>query len=215
MNLCYLVDLLRKIIPRQIKAEKAVTIIRETVEELIAKCKEIVDAEGEQINGEDYVNDSDPSILRFLLATHDEVSSVQLRDDLLSMLVAGHETTGSVLTWTLYLLSKTLFASLGPLVVADFRLGVDFGVLFLYGGMWLFFSPCCLLIFPLAASSVSPLNPSVLVVLLLFPKWFAGLLVPAALVVVCPFGSFPAGWFRGLLPWLLICPFGSFQLAVP
>ncbi|KAH0462861.1 hypothetical protein IEQ34_010436 [Dendrobium chrysotoxum] len=98
--------LLRKIIPRQIKAEKAVTIIRETVEELIAKCKEIVDAEGEQINGEDYVNDSDPSILRFLLATRDEVSSVQLRDHLLSMLVAGHETTGSVLTWTLYLLSK-------------------------------------------------------------------------------------------------------------
>ena len=28
----------------------------------------------------------------------------QLRDDLLSMLVAGHETTGSVLTWTLKLL---------------------------------------------------------------------------------------------------------------
>ena len=35
-----------------------------------------------------------------------QVSSVQLRDDLLSMLVAGHETTGSVLTWTVYLLSK-------------------------------------------------------------------------------------------------------------
>ncbi|KAJ0793919.1 putative carotene epsilon-hydroxylase [Helianthus annuus] len=34
------------------------------------------------------------------------VSSQQLRDDLLSMLVAGHETTGSVLTWTTYLLSK-------------------------------------------------------------------------------------------------------------
>lgn len=31
---------------------------------------------------------------------------MQLRDDLLSMLVAGHETTGSVLTWTIYLLSK-------------------------------------------------------------------------------------------------------------
>lgn len=42
----------------------------------------------------------------FLLASREEVSSVQLRDDLLSMLVAGHETTGSVLTWTLYLLSK-------------------------------------------------------------------------------------------------------------
>ncbi|KAK8940578.1 hypothetical protein KSP39_PZI009848 [Platanthera zijinensis] len=102
------VDLLRKIIPRQIKAERAVALIRNTVEELIAQCKEIVEAEGEQIKGEDYVNDSDPSILRFLLAARDEVSSVQLRDDLLSLLVAGHETTGSVLTWTLYLLSKDL-----------------------------------------------------------------------------------------------------------
>ncbi|XP_020517371.1 carotene epsilon-monooxygenase, chloroplastic isoform X2 [Amborella trichopoda] len=35
-----------------------------------------------------------------------KVTSLQLRDDLLSMLVAGHETTGSVLTWTVYLLSK-------------------------------------------------------------------------------------------------------------
>lgn len=98
--------LLRKIIPRQIKAEKAVTILRKTVEELITKCKEIVEAEDERIGGEEYVNEADPSILRFLLASREEVSSVQLRDDLLSMLVAGHETTGSVLTWTLYLLSK-------------------------------------------------------------------------------------------------------------
>ncbi|KAI4371336.1 hypothetical protein MLD38_019584 [Melastoma candidum] len=94
------------IIPRQIKAEKAVTVIRETVEELITKCKIIVESEGEKIDQEEYVNDTDPSILRFLLASREEVSSVQLRDDLLSMLVAGHETTGSVLTWTLYLLSK-------------------------------------------------------------------------------------------------------------
>ncbi|XP_062165800.1 carotene epsilon-monooxygenase, chloroplastic isoform X1 [Alnus glutinosa] len=95
-----------KIIPRQIKAENAVTVIRRTVEELVAKCKEMVEAEGERIDEEEYVNDADPSILRFLLASREEVSSVQLRDDLLSMLVAGHETTGSVLTWTLYLLSK-------------------------------------------------------------------------------------------------------------
>ncbi|KAH7512052.1 hypothetical protein FEM48_Zijuj12G0049500 [Ziziphus jujuba var. spinosa] len=67
---------------------------------------EIVEAEGERIDEEEYVNDTDPSILRFLLASREEVSSVQLRDDLLSMLVAGHETTGSVLTWTVYLLSK-------------------------------------------------------------------------------------------------------------
>ncbi|GAB4856531.1 cytochrome P450 [Ancistrocladus abbreviatus] len=100
------VKALCKIIPRQIKAEKSVAIIRKTVEELIAQCKEIVEAEGEMIDNEEYVNEADPSILRFLLASREEVSSVQLRDDLLSMLVAGHETTGSVLTWTVYLLSK-------------------------------------------------------------------------------------------------------------
>ncbi|VAH17855.1 unnamed protein product [Triticum turgidum subsp. durum] len=100
------IDLLCKIVPRQIKAEKAVNTIRSTVEELIIKCKAIVDAENEQIEGEEYVNEADPSILRFLLASREEVSSLQLRDDLLSMLVAGHETTGSVLTWTIYLLSK-------------------------------------------------------------------------------------------------------------
>lgn len=96
-----------KIVPRQIKAERAVTLIRKTVEELITKCKEIVEAEGERLTEEEYVNDSDPSILRFLLASREEVSRAQLRDDLLSMLVAGHETTGSVLTWTAYLLSKS------------------------------------------------------------------------------------------------------------
>ncbi|XP_065857299.1 carotene epsilon-monooxygenase, chloroplastic [Euphorbia lathyris] len=100
------IQALCKIVPRQIKAENAVRVIRDAVEELIAKCKEIVESEGERIDDEEYVNDSDPSILRFLLASREEVSSVQLRDDLLSMLVAGHETTGSVLTWTLYLLSK-------------------------------------------------------------------------------------------------------------
>lgn len=100
------ISALCKVVPRQIKAEKAVSLIRQTVEELIAKCKEIVETEGEMIDEEEYVNDRDPSILRFLLASREEVSSAQLRDDLLSMLVAGHETTGSVLTWTAYLLSK-------------------------------------------------------------------------------------------------------------
>jgi hypothetical protein len=37
------------------------------------KCKEIVEAENEQIEGEEYVNEGDPSILRFLLASRDEV----------------------------------------------------------------------------------------------------------------------------------------------
>ena len=48
-----------------------------------------------------------PAVLRFLIASREEVDSVQLRDDLLSMLVAGHETTGSVLTWTVDLLARS------------------------------------------------------------------------------------------------------------
>ena len=55
---------------------------------------------------EEYVNAEDPSILRFLLAAGDEVSSKQLRDDLMTMLIAGHETSAAVLTWTTYLLSQ-------------------------------------------------------------------------------------------------------------
>lgn len=93
-------------IPRQRKAKAAVETIRATTEELIAKCKAMVEAEEEAaaFDPENYINESDPSVLRFLIASREEVSSIQLRDDLLSMLVAGHETTGSVLTWTLYLL---------------------------------------------------------------------------------------------------------------
>lgn len=67
------VSAFRKIIPRQIKAEKAVSVIRSSVEELIAKCKEIVEAEGERIDEEEYINETDPSILRFLLASREEV----------------------------------------------------------------------------------------------------------------------------------------------
>ena len=147
--------LLAPLIPRQRKALEAVKLIRQTTEELIAKCKQMVDAE-EQVTmracaselllcaplilcssqghtanhraaysqnnpsspeatghhalqarfEEGYINEGDPSVLRFLIASREEVSANQLRDDLLSMLVAGHETTGSVLTWTFYLLAN-------------------------------------------------------------------------------------------------------------
>lgn len=98
---------LKYFVPRFQKVDAAVTLIRNTTEELIGKCKQMVDAEEEAAfaaGGEEYVNDADPSVLRFLIASREEVTAQQLRDDLLSMLVAGHETTASVLTWTLYLL---------------------------------------------------------------------------------------------------------------
>lgn len=72
------IDVLCKVVPRQIKAERSVALIRQIVEELIGKCKEIVETEGERITDEEYVNDSDPSILRFLLASREEVCYVRI-----------------------------------------------------------------------------------------------------------------------------------------
>jgi len=100
----------RLVSPRQAAAQDAIKLIRETVEELVARCKSIIEEEdkaGETSEfGPEYLNDKDPSLLRFLLASREEVSSVQLRDDLVSILIAGHETTGSVLTWMLYMLTQ-------------------------------------------------------------------------------------------------------------
>ena len=134
--------------PRQQRAAAAVATIRATTEELIGKCKAMVEREQDFASlDSEYVNDTDPSVLRFLLASRVEVSETQarhrlcpvtrhmsqhvlisaaapssraqLRDDLLSMLVAGHETTGSVLTWTLKLLVDN------PAVMAKAQAEVD------------------------------------------------------------------------------------------
>ena len=52
-------------------------------------------------------NDEDPSLLRFLCDMRGEdLTSKVLRDDLMTMLIAGHETTAAMLTWTLFELSQ-------------------------------------------------------------------------------------------------------------
>ncbi|ESW11745.1 hypothetical protein PHAVU_008G056400 [Phaseolus vulgaris] len=91
--------------PRLRKVNQALKLINDTLDDLIAICKRIVDEEELQFY-EEYMNEKDPSILHFLLASGDDVSSKQLRDDLMTMLIAGHETSAAVLTWTFYLLSK-------------------------------------------------------------------------------------------------------------
>ena len=52
------------------------------------------------------MSQDNPSILNFLIASGDDVTSKQLRDDLMTLLIAGHETTAAVLTWTMFLLAK-------------------------------------------------------------------------------------------------------------
>lgn len=45
----------------------------------------------------------DPSLLRFLVDVRGaDLDAKQLRDDLMTMLIAGHETTAAVLTWALF-----------------------------------------------------------------------------------------------------------------
>ncbi|CAL1361773.1 unnamed protein product [Linum trigynum] len=95
----------KDISPRQKKVNAALKLINGTLNELIAICKRMVDEEELQFH-EEYMNERDPSILHFLLASGDDVTSKQLRDDLMTMLIAGHETSAAVLTWTFYLLSK-------------------------------------------------------------------------------------------------------------
>lgn len=52
-------------------------------------------------------NSDDASLLRFLVDMRGEdLSSMVLRDDLMTMLIAGHETTAAMLTWTLFELAK-------------------------------------------------------------------------------------------------------------
>jgi beta-ring hydroxylase len=55
---------------------------------------------------EEFLSEADPSILHFLIASGDEITSKQLRDDLMTLLIAGHETTAAVLTWTFHLLAQ-------------------------------------------------------------------------------------------------------------
>ncbi|KAK7243292.1 hypothetical protein RIF29_38085 [Crotalaria pallida] len=95
----------KDISPRQRKVASALKLINDTLNDLISICKRMVDEEELQFH-EEYMNEKDPSILHFLLASGDDVTSKQLRDDLMTMLIAGHETSAAVLTWTFYLLSK-------------------------------------------------------------------------------------------------------------
>ena len=76
------------------------TILNELIEKCVA-----TESKGsvEELETRNYATMENPSLLRFLVDMRGEEStSVQLRDDLMTMLIAGHETTAAVLTWTFY-----------------------------------------------------------------------------------------------------------------
>ena len=71
---------LRAVSPRQRNAQDAVTVIQEVTSRLVADCKRMVEEEeavgGAEVWARDYLNDSNPSVLRYLIAAREEVSSI-------------------------------------------------------------------------------------------------------------------------------------------
>eukprot|EP00884_Botryococcus_braunii_P015183 jgi/Botrbrau1/23666/Bobra.55_2s0047.1 len=93
------------IVPQQRKVQQALVTINTTLDSLVRKCKELIEEEDLEF-GEEYISQRDPSILHFLIGAGDDITSKQLRDDLMTLLIAGHETTAAVLTWTMHCLSQ-------------------------------------------------------------------------------------------------------------
>ena len=89
------------IVPRQREFKKNIGIINDTLNGLIRKAQKFEGTEDlEELQNRDYSKVNDPSLLRFLVDIRGaDVTDLQLRDDLMTMLIAGHETTAAVLTW--------------------------------------------------------------------------------------------------------------------
>jgi len=74
------------------------------IQQALADRKE---ADLEELEARDYTKMDNPSLLRFLVDMRgEETSGKQLRDDMITMLIAGHETTASALTWALFELAQ-------------------------------------------------------------------------------------------------------------
>ncbi|KAL4440213.1 hypothetical protein ABPG75_003214 [Micractinium tetrahymenae] len=100
--------LTKYLVPRQRKFSADLAVINECLNELIdlaKKTRQVDDIEALQTR--DYSKVKDASLLRFLVDMRDaDLDNKQMRDDLMTMLIAGHETTAAVCTWTLFCLMQ-------------------------------------------------------------------------------------------------------------
>ncbi|CEM10973.1 unnamed protein product [Vitrella brassicaformis CCMP3155] len=100
-----------QLVPRLRRFNRDLKVVNEVLDELIEQAKAQAGGREEDLESllnRDYASCSDASLLRFLVDLRGEdidKSNKQLRDDLATLLIAGHETTASVLTWALYELS--------------------------------------------------------------------------------------------------------------
>lgn len=102
------IPLAKWIVPRQRKFQKDILYINNCLDELIKNAKDTrEETDVEKLQQRDYSDLKDASLLRFLVDMRGaDVDDRQLRDDLMTMLIAGHETTAAVLTWAVFLLAQ-------------------------------------------------------------------------------------------------------------
>lgn len=98
-----------QLVPRQRAFTKNMALLNDQLNKAIAAAvsdRTEMDTEALQEN-RDYDAIANPSLLRFLVDQRgEEASDSQLRDDLMTMLIAGHETTASALTWCVFELAQ-------------------------------------------------------------------------------------------------------------
>jgi len=102
------IPLANELVPRLRKFNADLKLLDEVLTDLIDRAKNSRQVEDiEELEKRDYANVKDPSLLRFLVDMRGaDIDNKQLRDDLMTMLIAGHETTAAVLTWALFELTK-------------------------------------------------------------------------------------------------------------
>jgi len=109
------------VVPRLRKFNSDLKLLNDVLDDLIDRAKTTRQVEDlEELENRNYDQVDDPSLLRFLVDMRGaDIDNKQLRDDLMTMLIAGHETTAAVLTWALFELTKN------PECMAKVRAEID------------------------------------------------------------------------------------------
>ncbi|CAM9599070.1 unnamed protein product [Phaeothamnion confervicola] len=97
-----------ELVPRLRRFNGNMRMLNEVLNELIQQAKDTrQEADLEDLENRNYEKVTDASMLRFLVDLRGEdTSNKQLRDDLMTMLIAGHETTAAVMTWAMFELAQ-------------------------------------------------------------------------------------------------------------
>jgi cytochrome P450 len=100
--------LANQLVPRLRKFNSDLKLLNDVLDDLVNRAKSTRQVEDiEELEQRNYDEVKDPSLLRFLVDMRGaDIDNKILRDDLMTMLIAGHETTAAVLTWSLFELVK-------------------------------------------------------------------------------------------------------------